>query len=280
VSPPQPRRKRNFVVPRSPSPTHADLDLDSPQLAPFSPSSDSRRRGRPRTSAPNPYLSGGMASELRSWILETATKKDRRYGDSSVMAPGAQKVPFLTYHVKSASTRSMPSCGSVVLVRALLLTPLESSGPPLPALESDSGSDLCNIVLIGPPSSLLSLRHHPLSHTNVETPSTFHQSASSRLSRFSGSNLVPEDRITVCHSLTWGVELGAVTARSCRMNRDGHIDLQTAIPTPLYPHSKPLDMTAVVLDEGNEVEFKSRTSTAEPVVDREKWLVATEWNVA
>lgn len=51
VSPPQPRKKRNFVVPRSPSATHADQDLEIPQLAPFSPSSDSRRRGRSRASA-------------------------------------------------------------------------------------------------------------------------------------------------------------------------------------------------------------------------------------
>lgn len=276
MSPPQSKRKPNFVVPRSPSLTHVDQDQD-PQPAPFSPSSDSRLRGKARASVPNPYLPGGMASELRSWILEMGARRDRRshiYYDSA-MAPGAQKnqAPFLNYHIKSASTRSMPSCGSVILVRALLLTPLESPRPPPPALESDSGSGLYNIILIGPPSSFLSPYHRSPSYTNAETSSHFR---SSRLSRFSTPNLVPEDKIAIYRGLAWGIELDAVTARNRRMSHDDRIDLETTIPALRHPHSK---IAVVVLDERNRVEVKVGTSTTEPVVDREKWLVATEWDV-
>lgn len=70
VSPPE-RRKPNFVLPKSPSPKKPTDDIP----APFSPSSRTlRRRGRPRSGVPA-YAPGGMAAEVRSWILETGSKR-------------------------------------------------------------------------------------------------------------------------------------------------------------------------------------------------------------
>lgn len=70
---PQPeRRKLTFVLPRSPSPLAVDENIP----APFSPSSRTlRRRRRCRSGAPV-YTPGGMAAEVRSWILEMGSKHE------------------------------------------------------------------------------------------------------------------------------------------------------------------------------------------------------------
>lgn len=71
ASPPE-RRKPNFILPRSPSPSAAAEDIP----APFSPSSRAlRRRGRPRAGAET-YAPGGMAAEVRSWIIDMGSKRD------------------------------------------------------------------------------------------------------------------------------------------------------------------------------------------------------------
>lgn len=70
-SPPE-RRRPTFILPRSPSPSAAAEYIP----APFSPSSRAlRRRGRPRAGAET-YAPGGMAAEVRSWILEMGSKRD------------------------------------------------------------------------------------------------------------------------------------------------------------------------------------------------------------
>lgn len=72
ISPPE-RRKPNFVLPKSPSPKKTVDDIP----APFSPSSRAlSRRGRPRSGLPA-YTPGGMAAEVRSWILETGSKREQ-----------------------------------------------------------------------------------------------------------------------------------------------------------------------------------------------------------
>jgi hypothetical protein len=68
-------RKPAFVLPRSPSPEQEDPNGIP---TPFSPSSHAlRRKGRQRSSAPT-YLPGGMAAEVRSWILEMGTKREQQ----------------------------------------------------------------------------------------------------------------------------------------------------------------------------------------------------------
>ncbi|KAL6237665.1 hypothetical protein BDW75DRAFT_203326 [Aspergillus navahoensis] len=74
----QPPPKPTFVLPRSPSPDQTGDP--GPNTIPilFSPSSHAlRRRGRQRLSAPS-YIPGGMASEVRSWVLEMGTKREQQ----------------------------------------------------------------------------------------------------------------------------------------------------------------------------------------------------------
>lgn len=79
------KQKPTFILPRSPSPDEQS-GLDAKLLStPFSPSSRAlhRRgrgrgggRGKPRTVTPG-YVPGGMASEVRSWIVEMGMKRGR-----------------------------------------------------------------------------------------------------------------------------------------------------------------------------------------------------------
>ncbi|KAL4808864.1 hypothetical protein BDV18DRAFT_90904 [Aspergillus unguis] len=72
--------KPTFVLPRSPSPDQDQaegVNIDTIPT-PFSPSSHAlRRRGRQRSSAQS-YLPGGMAAEVRSWVLEMGSKREQQ----------------------------------------------------------------------------------------------------------------------------------------------------------------------------------------------------------
>ncbi|CAI7593586.1 unnamed protein product [Penicillium pancosmium] len=113
-SPPE-RRKPTFILPRSPSPSAAAEDIP----APFSPSSRAlRRRGRPRAGAET-YAPGGMAAEVRSWILEMGSKRD------SISAPTLQpsqardmKRYLLTARVIRANQAVLSSSGPLAFIEA------------------------------------------------------------------------------------------------------------------------------------------------------------------
>ncbi|KAL2868630.1 uncharacterized protein BJX67DRAFT_46479 [Aspergillus lucknowensis] len=145
-------RKPVFVLPRSPSPEQDDQN-DIP--TPFSPSSHALRgRGRQRSSAPS-YLPGGMAAEVRSWILEMGTKREQQLlavrdnrngaGPSSV---DLQQKYSLVVRISNVRQHALGSCGLLAFVRG-------QDEPSLEHMESGDGEDAPqktrNALLLGPP---------------------------------------------------------------------------------------------------------------------------------
>lgn len=122
ISPPE-RRKPNFVLPKSPSPKKTVDDIP----APFSPSSRAlSRRGRPRSGLPA-YTPGGMAAEVRSWILETGSKREQAVPQdiSGTMRDDTNGI-FSQYLIAARvlDTRhgSLSSSGTMVFLEAEKLT--------------------------------------------------------------------------------------------------------------------------------------------------------------
>lgn len=118
-----PRRKPAFVLPRSPSPSATQEDIAS-LSTPFSPSRTLRRRGRARNDVPG-YVPGGMAAEVRGWVLEMGTKREQL--DSSVGRFDAQGVVdsrkyFVTARVVRVVRSVLRSSGAVAFVEAELLS--------------------------------------------------------------------------------------------------------------------------------------------------------------
>ncbi|KAI9925603.1 hypothetical protein MW887_005985 [Aspergillus wentii] len=147
ITPASQRRKPAFVIPRSPSPSRAEDDT-APLPTPFSPLSKTlNRRGR-RANAPA-YLPGGMAADVRSWILDMGTKREN-LDNSPNNRPAVAEPPFADPKKYSLIAR----------VRNVRQTALSSSGP-LAFVEGQSGSNTGddqvsespNILLLGPPRS-------------------------------------------------------------------------------------------------------------------------------
>ena len=112
------RRKPAFVLPRSPSPSREDEDPAS-LPTPFSPSSRTlHRRGRARSNAPG-YVPGGMASEVRSWVLEMGMKREQLQP-----SPGRQMFStkmnryLITARVTNVRRSALGSSGPLTFVEA------------------------------------------------------------------------------------------------------------------------------------------------------------------
>lgn len=111
-------RKPAFVLPRSPSPK--DLTEDIP--APFSPSSRTlRRRGRKRGGGAA-YAPGGMAAEVRSWILETGSKREQAKRTESLFydarGTNGSGQYLITARVLSANQMTLSSSGLLAFITA------------------------------------------------------------------------------------------------------------------------------------------------------------------
>ncbi|KOS45739.1 hypothetical protein ACN38_g3316 [Penicillium nordicum] len=187
ISPPE-RRKPAFVLPRSPSP-----NLDSEDIpAPFSPSSRTlRRRGRNRAGVSN-YIPGGMAAEVRGWILEMGTTRDQLPKPAlsqapNLQAPGASLEKLnsylLTARVTHVSQSALSGCGALALLQAEVLTGNHVQGRnPNAAL---------NIMIMGPSRS---------------------KSAVSPLPSHSDATVTPPlrkgDIVGIHRGLNWNLELG------------------------------------------------------------------------
>ncbi|KAF9891759.1 hypothetical protein FE257_003240 [Aspergillus nanangensis] len=178
---PAPRKKPGFVLPRSPSPDDNATTIPTP----FSPSSRAlRRRGRTRSAAPS-YLPGGMAAEVRSWILEMGTKRDQlqtnaAHGDTTTPDMTRYAVTFRIFNVRQSA---LPSSGSLAFVRGYPLNPQsEIGGTKVP---------LRNYLLLGTPRF----------HRPAESP--FHPSTdTARVPELEGG-----DVIGICRGLVWELDL-------------------------------------------------------------------------
>ncbi|KAJ0416799.1 hypothetical protein BJY00DRAFT_290875 [Aspergillus carlsbadensis] len=143
-------RKPAFVLPRSPSP-----EQEGPNgiPTPFSPSSHALHRiGRQRSSVPT-YLPGGMAAEVRSWILETGTRReqqiqairDTRASDDS--SPVDLQRYSLVIRITSVRQSALGSCGPLAFIQGHEVLSFEQES-------ADGGSaPQRNVLLLGAPRS-------------------------------------------------------------------------------------------------------------------------------
>lgn len=170
----QQRRKPAFVLPRSPSPSNATEEATS-LPTPFSPSSRTlRRRGRGGRQAGAPgYVPGGMAAEVRSWILETATKREQSDFSIAISTQSSSidtKKYLATACVVQVHQTILGSSGPLAFVKAQMLQqPDSASGPACTSR---------NVVLLGSP------RNHP------DSP-----------------ELKPDNVIGACRGLSWEIGL-------------------------------------------------------------------------
>ncbi|KAL5343388.1 hypothetical protein BJX70DRAFT_167593 [Aspergillus crustosus] len=185
----RPPPKPTFVLPRSPSPDPTDDPNAIP--TPFSPSSRAlRRRGRQRSSAPG-YIPGGIASEVRSWILEMGTKREQqmhvaatleRRGEAEVETGvvNAPKYEF-TLRIRDIRQTALGSCGALAFIRGHDIGPSEDGDS-----ADDQGSR--HVLLLGPPRA----RQGKLRTTSNRVP-----------------DLHAGDVIGVFQGLVWEVGVGA-----------------------------------------------------------------------
>ncbi|OQE37429.1 hypothetical protein PENCOP_c010G06651 [Penicillium coprophilum] len=187
ISPPE-RRKPAFVLPRSPSPNPDAEDIPTP----FSPSSRTlRRRGRNRTGVSN-YIPGGMAAEVRGWILEMGTKRDQLPKTPLAPVPDPQaadvslarlKMYLLTARVINVSQSVLSGCGSLAFLQTEVLSENHAQGKTLNATS--------NILVMGPSRSKSAAR----------------QIASDSDATVK-SHLQKGDVVGIYRGLNWSLELG------------------------------------------------------------------------
>ncbi|KAJ5115793.1 hypothetical protein N7456_000141 [Penicillium angulare] len=145
TSTPAEKRKPTFVLPASPSPKKPADDIP----APFSPSSRSlRRRGRPRSGASS-YTPGGMAAEVRSWVLDMGSKREQaRHTHAELEESTRSSEEFsqyvLTARVLSVGQGSLSSSGPLAFITVERVK--DSSG-------KDDDADVLQILAMGAPRS-------------------------------------------------------------------------------------------------------------------------------
>ncbi|KAJ5372431.1 hypothetical protein N7517_004437 [Penicillium concentricum] len=187
ISPPE-RRKPAFVLPRSPSPNPDAEDIPTP----FSPSSRTlSRRGRNRAGVSN-YIPGGMAAEVRGWILEMGTKRDQfpkppvaQASDSQVADASLEKLQryLLTARVINVSQSALSACGSIAFLQAEVLSGNH--------VEGKNPSVRLNIMVMGPSRSKSTVRQIP-----SDSDATMK------------SHLQKGDVVGIYRGLNWSLEIG------------------------------------------------------------------------
>lgn len=203
ASPPE-RRKPNFILPRSPSPPAVAEDIP----APFSPSSRAlRRRGRPRAGA-GIYAPGGMAAEVRSWILEMGSKRE---AVSSLalqpdQTPGRRQY-LATVRVIHANHAVLSSSGPLTFVQA------EKTNGTSTDIDNP---EIIQIMMMGLP------RSRPVSRADTV------QSAP----------LQTGDSLGIHHGLTWNVELHAFKTLDPCLASTENLHIPSAMQNAGYPPKK------------------------------------------
>ncbi|KAL1984684.1 hypothetical protein VTN96DRAFT_8810 [Rasamsonia emersonii] len=240
----QQRKRPNFILPRSPSPDadgNPDAGSGSPPPAPFSPTSYRlHRRGRPHTVSPN-YLPGGLAAEVRSWVLEMGMKREQQQHLHNVQS--AHHTRYLFTARVDRCRNSMLCSGPMILVRGHLIDSKQDPEGTSQSPTSVSERPSRNILLLGAPAS----NQRTAQNTNSLRP----LSLSSRPS----IALKHGDVIGVHRGLTWEIDLDKGFLQ-------GQTDYKTA--------------TQALSDNDNR-----DVSTSTPGKDKEteKWLVAAEWDL-
>lgn len=140
-------QKPKFSLPRSPSPDQAD-NLNTIPL-PFSPSSRTlSRRGRQRSSGPS-YLPGGMAAEVRSWVLEMGAKREQqiqvnlgRRNEADSYSVNTNRYSLML-RISNVRQSALSSCGPLAFLQGQAMASPE---------DSDIADDVTkNVLLIGSP---------------------------------------------------------------------------------------------------------------------------------
>ncbi|PTU25195.1 hypothetical protein P175DRAFT_0498309 [Aspergillus ochraceoroseus IBT 24754] len=151
-SPPA-RRKPGFVLPRSPSPSQTEDSSAIP--TPFSPSSGTlHRRGRGHSSAPS-YLPGGMAAEVRSWILEMGTKREQPPMSADTRTRSEHGLfnmqrYTLVLRINNVRQSALGSCGPIAFVQGHPVTSLDDTDANT-GRSSDDSTERRNLLLLGAP---------------------------------------------------------------------------------------------------------------------------------
>lgn len=148
ISPPE-RRKPTFVLPRSPSPNPDAKDIP----APFSPTSRTlSRRGRKRGAVS--YVPGGMAAQLRSWVLEMGAKREQlpksaliqsTESESTMPSSGALAKYLVAARVAGITHSKTAGCGSIAFLQAEPVVRHQ--------VQDIDVTDCLNILIMGPPRS-------------------------------------------------------------------------------------------------------------------------------
>ncbi|CAG7956293.1 unnamed protein product [Penicillium salamii] len=205
ISPPE-RRKPTFVLPRSPSPNPDAGDIP----APFSPTSRTlNRRGRKRGVMPN-YVPGGMAAQLRSWVLEMGAKREQlpkpvlaQSSDPQAEMPSSEELAryLVAAHVTNINHTRTSGSNSVAFVKA---NPVVSH-----QVQDNDAKHSLNILIMGPPRSKPDL--------GPDSPGLLPQKG---------------DLVGIHRGLTWTLELGPVPSQ-----------IQNTNDTPIHmsPDALPAD---------------------------------------
>jgi hypothetical protein len=266
----QQRKRPNFVLPRSPSPDadgNPDGGSGSPPPAPFSPTSHTLHgRGRPRRGALANYLPGGLAAEVRSWILEIGMRREQQHISFSAYSAQTHERYLFTARVDSCR-QSMLSSGPMILTRVSLIDPNQDRDP--------AGMLQCptrNVLLLGMPTSYQQTAQNPSSNPNnpLRPPS----SSSSRPSLAHAAALKTGDVIGVHRGLTWEIELDV-----------GFPDHSSAPQTLSHDKSNILNSFSPENDDDHQTSSTTNTTTTaiaagqHKETETEKWLVAAEWDI-
>lgn len=186
ISPPE-RRKPTFVLPRSPSPNPDAGEIP----APFSPTSRTlNRRGRKRGGVAT-YVPGGMAAQLRSWVLEMGAKREQlpkpaliQSTDSqSGMPPSEALEKYLVAgRVTSISHSRTTGCGSIAFLKVEPVVKHQ--------VHDIDETDCLNILIMGPPRSQPDFCQDP-------------------------PDLIPQqgDLVGIHRGLTWTLRLGSLPSQ-------------------------------------------------------------------